>query len=82
VTLNGLKDQFLQTLPDSAVNMSVLVGDITGNGSINATDIALPKAQTGTPVSGANFRTDVTANGAINASDIAIVKLHSGEALP
>ncbi len=31
VTLNGLTDQFLQTLPDTAVGMSVLIGDVNGN---------------------------------------------------
>jgi hypothetical protein len=47
-----------------------------------ATDVSAAEAQSGAPVSNANFRTDVLANGAINASDVSIVKLHSGEGLP
>lgn len=82
VTLNSLTDQFLQTLPDTAVGLSVLVGDVNGNQVVNASDVAAAKAQIGVPVSGANFRSDTNANGAINASDAAAVKSHSGEGLP
>ena len=82
VTLSGLTDQFLQTLPDTVVNMSVLTGDVNGNTVVNASDVAAAKAQIGVPVANANFRTDVNANGAVNASDVSIVKLHSGEGLP
>ena len=82
VTLNGLKDQFLQDLPDTAVNMSVLIGDVTDNESVNASDVSATKVQSGAPVSNANFRSDVNANGAINASDVSAVKSHSGEGLP
>jgi hypothetical protein len=82
VTLNGLTDQFLQTLPDTAIGMSVLIGDVTGNATVNASDVSAAKAQSGTPVSHANFRSDVNVNGAINASDVSIVKSHSGEGLP
>ena len=82
VTLNGLTDQFLQTLPDTAVSMSVLIGDVNGNALVNASDVSATKAQSGVPVSNANFRSDVNANGAINASDVSIVKSHSGEGLP
>ncbi len=82
VTLNGLTDQFLQTLPNTAVNMSILIGDVNGNAAVNASDVGATKIQVGAPVSNANFRTDVNANGAINASDVSAVKSHSGEALP
>ena len=82
VTLNGLTDQFLQTLPDTVVGLSVLIGDVNGNAVVNASDVSAAKAQSGVPVSNANFRTDVTANGAINVSDVSTVKSHSGESLP
>ena len=82
VTLNGLTDQFLQNLPDTAVGMSVLIGDVNGNAVVNATDVSAAKVQSGAPVSNANFHSDVNANGAINASDVSTVKLHSGEGLP
>jgi hypothetical protein len=82
VTLNSLTDQFLQTLPDTAVNMSVLIGDVNGNGTVNASDITAVKVRSGEPPSNANFRTDVNANGNINASDVEQVKTATGTSLP
>lgn len=62
--------------------MGVLVGDTTGNGSVNSTDVGQTKLQSGIPVSATNFRNDVAANGVINSSDVSLVKLASGTALP
>ena len=81
VTLSGVADQFLQTLPDTPVTMTVAVGDTNGNGVVNATDVAQTKVGVGSPVTSSNFRTDVTANGTINASDVSLVKSKSGTAL-
>ncbi len=67
---------------DVSVQMAVLVGDTTGNGSVNSSDISQTKAQSGTVASSGNFRTDVTVNGLINSSDISTVKSKSGTALP
>ena len=67
---------------DISVQMRVLVGDTTGNGSVNAGDVTQTKAQSGQPVTAANFRQDVTANGTINASDVTSVKIQSGTAVP
>ena len=49
----------------------VLLGDTTGNGEVNSSDVSETKAQSGAVVSQANCRQDVTANGAINSSDVA-----------
>jgi hypothetical protein len=62
--------------------MGVLLGDTTGNRSVNASDISQTKGQSGTPVGASNFREDVTANGEINSSDISVVKAQSGTSLP
>jgi hypothetical protein len=62
--------------------MGVLVGDTTGNGAVNSSDIAQTQSQSGQPVTAANFREDVNANGLINSSDIALVQSKSGTALP
>jgi hypothetical protein len=67
---------------DVPVAMSVLIGDTTGNGVVNATDISQAKLQSGQAVSNSNFRNDVIVNGSINASDVSSVKLSSGTALP
>jgi hypothetical protein len=78
VTLSGVTDEFLQVLPDTAVNANMLIGDTNGNGIVNSSDVAQTKGQIGQPVTSANFRTDVNASGAINSTDAAIVKSHSG----
>ena len=60
----------------------VLVGDTTGNGSVNASDVSLTKLKSGQAVDASNFREDVTVNNSINASDVSLVKSKSGTALP
>ena len=67
---------------DITFSMKVLVGDVNGNGVVNASDVAQAKAQTGQPVTLQNFRSDVTENGEINSSDVNLVKARSGMALP
>jgi hypothetical protein len=65
-----------------AIPMSVLLGDTTGNGAVNSSDVAQTQSQSGITISSSNFRTDVTVNGAINSSDVALVQQQSGTALP
>ncbi len=66
---------------DVTVPMSVLVGDSTASGSVNASDIGEVKAQSGSAVTTSNFRLDLNANGVVNSSDIGIAKSQSGTAL-
>ena len=80
VTLLGINDG--TNTSDVAVQMALLVGDTTGNGAVNSSDISQTKSQSGQTVSAANFRQDVTVNGSINSSDISLVKSNSGTALP
>ena len=81
VTLNNVTDAFAQTatLP---VSMALLLGDATGNGTVNSSDIAQTKSSSGQAVSWMNLRTDVNASGSINASDIGVVKTAAGTVLP
>jgi hypothetical protein len=65
-----------------SVPMAVLIGDTTGNGAVNSSDIAQTQSQSGQVVTSNNFREDVTVNGSINSSDIALVQSKSGTALP
>jgi hypothetical protein len=62
--------------------MGVLVGDTTGNGHVNSSDISQTQAESGNPVTSTNFREDVTVNGLINSSDISLVQSQSGTDLP
>jgi CSLREA domain-containing protein len=64
------------------IPMSVLIGDTTGNGAVNSSDIAQTQSQSGQTVTSSNFREDVTVNGSINSSDVALVQSKSGTALP
>ena len=64
------------------VPMSLVLGDVTGSGTVNASDVGATKAAAGSNVDATNFRSDVTVNGAINASDVGSVKSNSGTGLP
>jgi hypothetical protein len=64
-----------------AVPMSVLLGDTSGNGLVNSTDISQTQAQSGQAVTLSNFRTDVNSNGLINSTDISTVQSKSGTGL-
>ena len=80
LTLSGVNDGV--SAGDVAIPMAVLLGDTTGNGAINSSDISQIKSQSGQFATTANSRQDVTASGAINSSDISLVKAGSGTALP
>ncbi len=82
VQVSGAQDSSHVALSPVSAQMDVLLGDTSGNGSVNSTDVSDTKAQSGIAVTSANFRNDVTANGAINSSDTSTVKLQSGTALP
>jgi hypothetical protein len=77
VTLYGVNGSTNFTIP-----MSVLIGDVNGNGAVNAPDVALSKSRSGQPVAAATFRSDVNANGSINAADVSLVKSSAGTGLP
>ena len=62
--------------------MGMLIGDTSGNKTVNASDVGQTTGQSGVPVTGANFREDVTVSGAITASDIGLVKSRSGASVP
>jgi hypothetical protein len=64
------------------VPISFLVGDANGSGGVSASDIAMVKANSGLPVTGANFRADVIATGVINATDVSVTKSTAGNTLP
>jgi hypothetical protein len=82
VTLSNVTDNSAQVLPDTDISVNMLIGDTTGNKTVNASDVAQTKGQSGQAVTSANFRQDVSASGAINASDVALVKSRSGSGVP
>ena len=80
INLIGVNDGTNTT--NLSVPMAVLIGDTTGNGAVNSSDISQTQSQSGQSVSASNFREDVTANGLINSSDISLVQSKSGTGLP
>ena len=67
---------------DASIRIGILVGDTSGNGTANASDVSQTKSKSGQAINSSNFRTDVTGNGVINASDVSLVKSKSGTGLP
>lgn len=65
-----------------SIPMSLLLGDTTADGAVNAADISQTKSVSGTSANGTTFRRDVTVNGAIDAPDVSLVKSKSGTILP
>jgi hypothetical protein len=81
VRLNNAADSAGNFSSRVSAPMSILIGDTTGNGEVNSSDVAQTQSQSGQPVTSANFREDVTANGLINSSDLALVQSKSGTGL-
>ena len=59
----------------------MLIGDVNGNGIVNASDVAQVKAQIGT-AGLTSCRADVVVNGAINSTDLGQVKASTGNTVP
>jgi hypothetical protein len=64
------------------IPMSVLAGDVNGNGIVNAADVSLTKSRIGEQIDATNFRSDVNAGGSINGADVSIIKANLGSGLP
>ena len=80
VNLLGVSDGV--TSGNLSLPMAVLLGDTNADRSVNSADIGQTKSQSGTVLSGSNFREDVTVDGNLNSADIGLVKSKSGSALP
>jgi hypothetical protein len=82
VQINGVNSASDQPAVNVNIPMGILIGDVNGNRTVNASDVALTKSQVGQPVGNGNFREDVNASGTITATDVAIVKSDVGTSLP
>jgi hypothetical protein len=81
VTLSGVTDSFAQVVANTALSMNMLIGDTTGNATVNSSDVSQTKAQSGMGVTNSNFREDITVSGGINSTDVSLVKSHSGNGI-
>ena len=78
LSLSNVTDSFGQTMPPFDLRVNFLLGDVTGNSSVNTSDLGQVKADSGAPVTQATFRSDVIPSGIINSTDVAAVKAASG----
>ena len=67
---------------DVGVRLGMLIGDTSGNATVNSTDVSQTKLRSGQAAGAANFRSDINASGGINATDVSSVKIKSGTSLP
>jgi hypothetical protein len=79
---SGVTDFFGQSIATSDLRAGFLVGDVNGDGSVNAADATSARNASGQTAAGSNFRSDCNADGSINSADAAIVRGHSGNGLP
>lgn len=82
VALTNVTDVAGNVSSSVSARMSALLGDTTGNGLVNSSDIAQTQSQSGQPFGATNYREDITLNGVINSSDISAVQAKSGTGLP
>jgi dockerin type I repeat protein len=64
------------------IPMSILVGDVNGNGVVSNGDVSLVQAQVAQTVTSSNFREDVNANGILSNGDVSITQAEVGQTLP
>jgi RHS repeat-associated protein len=74
VKLVGVRDETTNDYDDVLIPMSVVIGDSTGNGSVNSSDITQISTNSGSPIGNTNFRCDLNTSGMINAGDVNIAK--------
>jgi hypothetical protein len=86
VTLRGVGDSAGHYSDSISAPMSLLVGDVNGDGQVDSADLLKVKQQTLQPVNDnpgtSNFREDVNTDGNIDSSDLIIVKRQTLTGLP
>jgi RHS repeat-associated protein len=76
VTLSNVTDGIATN--DVQVGMTVLLGDTTGNGSVDSSDVSQVKGQLGQQLTTSNFREDVNLDGSISSADKSIIQSKIG----
>jgi uncharacterized delta-60 repeat protein len=82
ITLTNVTSDTAQVLPDTSVTATMLVGDTTGDKTVNNSDLSQTRDQLGQPVTASNFREDVKISGAIDNGDVKLVRLAQGHTVP
>ena len=76
VNLLGVTDGV--TTDDVSIPMTVLIGDTTSNGSVNASDLSKAKSVLEEPATSSNYRSDVATDGDINDDDLSTIQSFIG----
>ncbi|MGI8820780.1 MAG: beta strand repeat-containing protein [Chthoniobacterales bacterium] len=69
-------------LGDVPVTVGILLGDVSGNGTVDTGDAIIARNNAGEPTVQSNARIDVNLDGFINTGDTVIVRGQSGTSLP
>ena len=74
VSLSGVHDDQGNTLASASATMTLLVGDVNGDGTVPSADVRPVKRDRGQQSDSNNFREDVNASGHIDYSDVHLVE--------
>ncbi|MEO7135595.1 MAG: PQQ-dependent sugar dehydrogenase [Vicinamibacterales bacterium] len=80
VTLTGVNDGSVTR--DVSVQMGVLVGDTSGDATVNSADAQQTRSRSGGAIDANTFRSDVNTDGAINSADVTLIRARSGASIP
>lgn len=82
LTVTGVHDDGGNVLPSASVTMSLLLGDVSGDGVVDSSDVRQTKRDRGEHTDVSNFREDINSNNRIDGADFSIVKGQVGTMLP
>ena len=74
LTVMGVQDDGGNILPSTSVTMSLLLGDVSGDGVVDSTDVRQTKRDLGERTDASNFREDINTNNRIDGADFSIIK--------
>ena len=82
LTVTGVHDDGGNVLSSTSVTMSLLLGDVSGDGVVDSTDVRQTKRDRGEHTDLSNFREDINTNDRIDAADFSVIKGQVGTMLP
>lgn len=81
LSLHNIQDEDGDSLADASVTIGLLVGDVTGDGSVDEADVQATEMALGQTTNESNFRADIDTSGAIDRNDARIVRRKGGSVL-
>ena len=82
IDLNNVSDTDGNNLALVSTTMGLLIGDVNGDGTVNAADVHKTATGVGQSLTEDNFRDDVNVDGLITRADVNLVKSNLGHSLP